>query len=688
MKMNKILFIFSIMMVLIFGMSLISASTNDNLTMAGAENDLVIEDIDTESYSSLNVLGVQSQDEIESSQDSYIINQRNYKMYFDNEGVLKDEYGGKILTFNGEFTDKGVLTINSDNTKITGRNTLFNNTVFNIKADGVMLTNLKFVLNESFKNNANAGIYVTGDNVTVYNIDMTYDTPSDVDAIGVYSYDNNCFKLINSSFNYIGHAFHNGRNYPVLLYYSDNAYICGNNINSTVPLREIDHGSFYGDKIASFAAGYSQNLQFTSNNVYADINFGEYQNGVKYPTLSSVYIYACDNATVNKNNIKVEDSYTRKNTANYLYALDVYRLNDMTVVENNIDVFTYGGYGRDGTAYPIQITGPVNNMKVAYNYLHSVSNGPNIGIYSQNFNGATQIDIISNFINITGKASTDIWSLVAGIEVQDSDDRILNNTIIVDTVGGYKAGDRIYGISYSQGTNGNHKYDIRYNNVKVPGPIAISLNQGTASTTSDTNVMYNILVTGVGEGGDRAVSIGGNGQNNVIRYNTNGADTIRHMTERDIPSWLKNYYNGGNGKGNGLDISWLNTGDNTGNGLGNGEGSGNTINGKGQGNGLTIKSKVNGNNRNPSTSDAARGDSNSTRYTYGESGINIASASSSAGSGSSSSSSPSESKAYEITKQIQELDEINYIQTIIGIILVLILLIIGYKEKEHTKEEY
>ncbi|PWB88269.1 hypothetical protein MBBTH_01300 [Methanobrevibacter thaueri] len=675
-------------MVLIFGMSLISASTNDNLTMAGAENDLVIEDINTESYSSLNVLGVQSQDEIESSQDSYIINQRNYKMYFDNEGVLKDEYGSKILTFNGEFTDKGVLTINSDNTKITGRNTLFNNTVFNIKANGVMLTNLKFVLNESFKNNANAGIYVTGDNVTVYNIDMTYDTPGDVDAIGVYSYDNTGFKLINSSFNYIGHAFHNGRNYPVLLYYSDNANIYGNSINSTVPLREIDHGSFYGDKIASFAAGYSQNLQFTSNNVYADINFGEYQNGVKYPTLSSVYIYACDNATVNKNNIKVEDLYTRKNSANYLYALDVHRLNNMTVVENNIDVFTYGGYGRDGTAYPMQITGPAFNLKVAYNYLHSISNGPNIGIYSQNYYGPTQIDIISNFINITGKAGSDVYELVAGIEVQDSNDRILNNTIIVDTVGGYKAGDRIYGISYSQGTNGNHKYDIKYNKVKVPGPIAISLNQGLESTTSDTNVMYNILVTGIGEGGDKAVSIGGTGQNNIVRYNTNGADTIRHMSERDIPSWLKNYNSGGNGNGNGVDLSWLNTGNNAGNGLGNGEGSGNSLNGKGQGNGLTIKSNVNGNNINPSTSDAVRGDANSTRYTHGESGISIASASSSAGSGSSSSSSPSESKAYEITKQIQELDEINYIQTIIGIIIVLILLIIGYKEKEHTKEEY
>ena len=287
--MNKMLFVFSISIILLASMSLISASTNENLTITdSADSGMLLEDA-SETYSSLNVKSVQSQDEIESSQDSYIINQRNYKMYFDEDGVLKDEYGSKILTFNGEFTDKGVLTINSDNTKITGRNTLFNNTVFNIKANGVMLTNLKFVLNESFKNNANAGIYVTGDNVTVYNIDMTYDTPGDVDAIGVYSYDNNCFKLINSSFNYIGHAFHEGRNYPVLLYYSDNAYICGNNINSTVPLREIDHGSFYGDKIASFAAGYSQNLQFTSNNVYADINFGEYQNGVKYPTLSSKY---------------------------------------------------------------------------------------------------------------------------------------------------------------------------------------------------------------------------------------------------------------------------------------------------------------------------------------------------------------------------------------------------------------
>ena len=681
MKMNKILFIFSIMMVLIFGMSLISASTNDNLTMTGAENDLVIEDINTESYSSLNVLGVQPQDTIESSQDSYIINQRNYKMYFDNEGVLKDEYGSKILTFNGEFTDKGVLTINSDNTKITGRNTLFNNTVFNIKANGVMLTNLKFVLNESFKNNANAGIYVTGDNVTVYNIDMTYDTPDNVDAIGVYSYDNTGFKLINSSFNYIGHAFHEGHNYPILLQYSDDAIVSGNNINSTLPLREIIYAEgFLGDKVSSFAAGYSKNLKLSNNNIYSDINFGDYQNGVKYPTLSSVLIYGCDNSSIDKNNIKIEDLYTRKNIANYLYALDIYRLNDVTVTNNNIDVFTYGGYGRDGTAYPIQITGPAYNLKVAYNYLHSVSNGPNIGIYSQNYYGSTEIDIISNFINITGKAGTDSYALVAGIEVQDSDDRILNNTIIVDTVGGYKAGDRVYGISYSQSTNGDHKYDIKYNKVTTPGPTAISLNQGTSSTTSDTNVMYNILITGVGEGGDKAVSIGGNGANNIVRYNTNGADTIRHMSDRDLPEWLRNYNNGGHGNGHGVDLSWMNNGQsNKGQGL---------IDGNGNGNGFNNDGNANGNNIHYSQSDARNGDSNSTRYAWGTSGASIASASSSAGSSASESSQPTESKAYEVTKQIPELKDINYIQSIIGVILVLILLIIGYRRKEQPEEEY
>lgn len=669
-------------MILLLGMGIITASADDNLTQtAPADSDLVMEDA-SETYSSSNVLGVQSQDTIESPQDNYIVNQRNYKMYFDNTGALKDEYGGKIITFDGEFADKGTFTINTDNTKITGKNTLFNNTVFNIKANNVMLTNLNFVLNESFKSNNNAGIYVTGDNVTIYNIDMTYDTPNDADAIGVYSYDNTGFKLINSSFNYIGHAFHNGHDYNALLVYSDDALVSGNKFTSTLPLREVTYGdSSYGgvgmDKVSVFAAGNSKNLKFSDNDIYSTINYGQYADN-KYPTLSTVFIYGCDNSTLNRNNIQVEDLYTRKNQANYLYGIDIHRVDDISIVDNRIDVFTYGGHDYLGTAYPIQVEGPANNVKVAYNYLHSISNGPNIGVYSMNYYGGTQIDIISNFINITGKATNHQWGLVAGIEVQDSNDRILNNTIIVDTVGGYKTGDRIYGISYSQNTAGNHEYDIRYNKVKVPGPIAISLNQGLGSTTSNTNVMYNVLITGVGEGGDRAVSIGGNGKNNIIRYNTNGADTIRHMSERDLPDWLKNYNAGGHGNGHGVDLSWMNNGQSQkGHGL---------IDGTGHGNGLNNDGTNNGNNIHYSMSDARNGDSNSTRYSWGTSGISIASASSSAGSSASESSNPTEPHAYEVTKQIQEITDINHMQSIVSIILVLFLLIVGYERKKHTEE--
>ena len=669
---NKI-FILSILLVFLLSISFVSASAaDDNLTITDDSSN-----VGMDSYSSSNVLSS------DGSNTTIVINQRNYKMYFDDSNTLKTGFNESVLTFDGTFTDKGVFTINSDNTKITGRNTLFNNTVFNIKANGVMLTNLNFVLNESFKNNNFAGIYVSGDNVTVYNVNLDYNTPENTDAIGIYSHENTGFRLINSTVNLEGHAFKNGHDYSVLLLYSDDALVSGNTINSTLPLREVDwsqgiYGGVGMDKVASFAAGNSKNLKLSGNTIYSDVNYGEYADN-KYPTLSSVLIYACDNSTVNDNSIQIEDLYTRKNQANYLYALDIYRLNDLTAVGNNIDVFTYGGKEYLGTAYPIQVTGPAYNIKIAYNYLHSVSNGPNIGIYSQNYYGSTQIDIISNFINITGKASTHQWALVAGIEVQDSDDTIFNNTIIVDTVGGYKSGDRIYGISYSQNTGGNHKYNIKYNDVTVPGPIAISLNQGLSSSTSDTNVMYNILRTGIGEGGDKAVSIGGNGVNNVIRYNTNGQNTIRHMSDRDVPAWLINYFNG-NGNGIGVDLSWLNTGEDTGKGIGTGEG---------QGNGIIKNNNVNGNNIHISKSTSPKGDANSTHYTYGESGVSIASASSSAGSGQGSATSSQESpKAYEVTKQIKNPTEINPIRFIVVILLVLFLLILGYSKKRKTEEEY
>lgn len=626
---------------------------------------------------------------------TYHVSSDNYTCYFDDDGVLKEEFAGSVLVFEGLFEDKGRFIIDKNDTCVIANNSNFVNTVFSLTASGVVLANFNFTLNQAFPSNHDAGIYVGWDNITVFNNTINYLVPVDTTGIAIFAEDNFGLNLVNNTINYFGQAFNSRRNYGVLLNYCYDAFVSGNNINVTLPLREVSwgggiYGGVYMEMVSAFAAGDCDNLLFVNNSVYSAINGGVYADN-KYPTLSSVFIYSCDNSTLDGNRIVVEDYFTRKGQANYLYALDMYALDDVRVVNNYIDVFTYGGKNPYGTAYPIQITGPAYNIKVAYNYLHSVSNGPNIGIYSENFYGQTQVDIISNFINITGKASNHMWGLVAGIEVQDSDDRILNNTIIVDTVGGYKDGDRIYGISYAQGTSGNHKYEIKYNNVTVPGPVAISLNQGLQdSTTSDTNVMYNILVTGRGAGGDSAVLIGGKGTNNVIRYNTNGSNPVRHMSDRDLPDWLRNYHSP---KGRGLGLHWMDAGNQNPNAnpsiARNGSsGRGNSLNGNGNGNGFNFNSDVNGRNSRFSKSNATHGDLNSTHYTVGDSGVSLAAASASAGSGDSSSAASDDRNAYEIDeKDNLAVKSVDYLQLSLICVIALLLLLVGYKRQKDKEEE-
>ena len=441
------------------------------------------------------------------------------------------------------------------------------------------------------------------------------------------------------------------------------------------------------DKVSAFAAGECDNLIFTDNKVYSTINHGVYAS-TRYPTLSSVLIYACNNATISNNDIKIDDFNTQKGEINYLYGLDLYRLDDVRIVNNTIEIFTIGGGTRMGTAYPIQVTGPANNIKIAYNNIKSFSFGPNIGIYSENYYGSTKLDIISNFINITGKAGTDFWSLVAGIEVQDSDDKILNNTIIVADADGFTEGTRLYGISYSQNTHGNHQYDIEYNHVISPNSIAVSLNEGLASNTSNSRIMYNIFET-AGEGGDSAARIGGYGTNNTIQYNTNGSNPDKDMSEDELPDWLKDYLSYTIVRT--FDLSWIEKGNgiSASNGSSKYNGLGNNTNGKSfiskdNGNKLNTSKGINGMNLNPSKSDAKHGDLNSTRYTVGTSGISIASASASANQKNGLKDMHKDS--YYIEKKIKNIEDIPDNSTIWLVLSILGLILLGYLHKKYTEE--
>lgn len=662
MKFECKILVFSII-VLLFSMSFVCAVDGDNSTLSV--------DSSVQSVSSLDVdkLNVNA-----SVDDNIVINQRNYKMYFDDNNVLKNDYGGKVLTFSGKFTDKGVFTIDSKDTKITGRNTLFNNTVFNINADGVMLTNLNFVLDKDFSENEGACVLINGNNVTVYNVDIEYNVPKNVTGFGIYSngLDEGLsdVKLVNNTVRLHGNALNEGYNYGVVLTNTRDALVYGNAIECELPLRAVDwmaeiYGGISMDSVAGLAADSCNGLRLSNNYIKCVVN------GVAQgePTLDAVLIYACHNSTIENNTIIENDYVTQKDEVNYLYALDLYLSNDVVIYGNEIHVRTNGGKEAHGTAYPIQVTGQAENILIAFNNISSYSNGPNIGIYSQNYYGVTHIDIISNYINVTGFASKHSWALVAGIEVQDSDDRIMNNTIIVDTVNEFEKGFNVYGVSYSQTTGGDHKYNIQYNNVSTNGDYAVALKGGGGSTVSNSIVANNIL-NGRKYGGNRAVTISG-GTGNIVVNNTDGSKTVRKMSNDEYPDSLKNYFNNPF-KGTGLGLGWLTDGGNSlthgGNSLNNG---GNSLN------------SIGGVNPSESDSQSRKGDLNSTHYSYGSSGIAIASASSS---GSSGLSNGDNQQSYEITKKIDDVDVFN-VQTIVVLVgIVLILLIIGYKRKEHNDE--
>ncbi len=680
-KLNRYLLLISIFLILLFSISLISASKvdNDNLTLKNNDN-LSIEVDNGEPYSSSNI----STEELSSDVKNWVVNQRNYKMFFDEDNVLKKEYGGQIITFDGEFTDKGTITINSANTKITGRNTLFNNTVFNLKADGIMLSNLKFVLNETYPTNEYSGIFIKANNVTVQNIIMDYNVPERGTGFGITcnkGYDEiTDVHLINNTINYVGNFATKGYNYGIVLIRTENAKVTGNVINCQLPLRDVDWSGeiFIGssmDSVASFVADNCNNLLLSNNSIRTIVN----KRTGGSPTLDSCLIYECNNAIIQYNDIYEEDYITPKGTVNYLYGLDLYLSDYVVIYHNNIHLKTTGGKDAAGTAYPVQITGPARGIQVAFNNISSISNGPNIGIYSQNYYGSTEVGIISNFINVTGYASSHSWSLVSGIEVQDSDDIIMNNTIIVNSVNEFTPGANIYGISYSQKTGGSHSYNVQYNNVTTNGQYAVALLGGN-TRVANSIIANNILKTAHAGGNKAALITGLGNRKNIIINNTDGSFPVKKMSTDEYTSHLKNFFNppnAGDGKGfSGEGNSFI------------GQNDGNSVIGVGSGNNGVTKTKLFGNNPKSSYSQAKRGNINSTNYNYGSSGIDIASSSSSSGTGGSSSdTSDSNLKSYEVTKKIESPSDINYIQTILLVLTALILLIIGYRRKEE-KEDY
>ena len=443
-----------------------------------------------------DIVGINEVDEVPDEpdlvfNDTIYIDSENFYDYFE-DGVLKSKCSDKTLIFTQNFENLGKLTIDANNVTIKGNDFYLKNTVFEIISDRVTLSNVNLELDSEFADNDGAGIEVVSDYVNLINVNINYVVPTNVEAYGIYAmgYENRPLKnlrIINSYINFEGH--NNDLNvYNCALKLSDckDAIIENNTIESALPLKDIifgaDGAELASDLVLTVGIGGCDNISFVGNSLISEVNK---RTDCRYPSLDCMLVTKSDNCLIYNNSIYMTDFLTYLGTDNYIYGLDIYNLNNLTASKNKITIITTGGKLAAGTAYPMQLTGPLSNVNITENDLYSFSNGPNIGIYSQNFYGTTKISITNNKINVTGLAGTHEWALVAGIESQDSNSNIVNNSIEVHSVSDVSIDDNIYGVSYRQSTSGDHQYNIQNNTVFSDGFYSVSILSSKDSVIGD-----------------------------------------------------------------------------------------------------------------------------------------------------------------------------------------------------------
>ena len=427
---------------------------------------------------------------------THTVTSSNIGLYFENTELGKTHKGEQFI-FTGDFENLGQLNINCEDVELLGNNATFKNTVVNIQSNNVTLKNLNFKCTKSISENNGAVILTCGKDINLINLSIDHVVSSENEGYAIYADGYNYeasenLKLVNSTIYFEGNNIYSNKYAcAIKLSWAKSVLIENNTITTSLPLREVNYG-FEGAGIDSdlvFTIGLEKCSDFIINNniITSKVNRRSFET---YPTLNCVMLSKSDNGIFTNNAIHLSDYITSPGVENYLYGLDIYNLKNLLVAYNNISIITTGGKMALGTAYPIQITGPISMVNITRNDLYSFSNGPNIGIYSQNYYGETDLSITYNKINVTGLAGSHEWALVTGIESQDTNSEISNNYIEVHSVGKVTADDNLYAISYRQSTSGSHTYNIQDNFALTDGYYAVYL-----LSSDNSKIINNTLVS-------------------------------------------------------------------------------------------------------------------------------------------------------------------------------------------------
>jgi len=441
-----------------------------------------------------------------------IVTQRYFYYYFDEYGELRDNVTFDELIFQGEFSGL-VETINiSKKITLTGDNAVLKDMGLCIIGNDVTVTG--FTLNEDNAafTNSGAAIYVSGSDVTLNNVSVTYDAPSEDEAKAIFADGADNFALVNSEIIFTGAD--PGSNYYRGLEVSDcdAAKIDNNTISAVLPAVDVDWANDGIDQHHVLAVGIQggDKVEFTNNIVTVNTN-GDVGD---WSTIDAVMIQSAENILIKGNKITLIDNTTEDDAK---YSLDIYSTTG-TVEANDIIVntTTTAGDNRAGSASLIQLTGPFT-VTVKDNNLTGISKGFIAGIYATTWSGKSYLTVENNNIDVTGYATTDNYDLVAGIEAEIDVLKAYNNTIAVKNTADYDDDNQVIGVGIgSSFFYGDTSADIKDNNMIVDGKYAVYY-----AKAINTNVTGNALCAHELTG-DHAVNIadgdGNTVENNILGY--------------------------------------------------------------------------------------------------------------------------------------------------------------------------
>ena len=444
-----------------------------------------------------------------------IVTNNTFFDYFGDDGMLLGDITFDTLIFKGEFSNLGVNVVYVPRAiVINGDNAVLRNIAIMCE-QGTTLNNLTLNATNYVADTDGALIYAIGSDVTVNNITIDYNaTDGSNNAIAVYASGADNFKLVNSTITFTGNNV-DGKVFAqgIKIAKSNNAVVDSNIITTSCPLVDVDYshwGSIDTDLVFAIGVEKSENVKIINNIV--DNSAWTKGNNANFPTFDAFIAHTANNLLLKNNTISHTDVITPKGTSSYIYALDFYESNSVIVEDNRVLLNTTGGKEGAGAAYAVQVTGPYNNFVVRGNNLTTVSNGPNLGVYSQNYYGTTEITAENNWINVTGFAGTGEFALVSGMEFQDTVAKAYNNTIYVQNVNEYNDDNNIAGITYVQSTSGSHQFDIQNNTIYSEGKYAVLI-----KSAKDSQIIGNTLYAHELNGDDAAIFK--SGTNNVVKNN-------------------------------------------------------------------------------------------------------------------------------------------------------------------------